>query len=76
MADNRHLFSLRLPHELHRQLNALAGVRGLSVSELILGWVGQAWEKAPEREGILNLLAPNELTKTQVEGQSEPHPPK
>lgn len=74
MADNRHLFSLRLPPELHRQLNALAGVRGLSVSELILGWVGQAWDKAPEREGILKLLTFNE--QTSVVSQSEASPAK
>lgn len=74
MADNRHLFSLRLPPELHRQLNALAGVRGLSVSELILGWVSQGWEKAPEREGILKLLTFNEPTP--AASQSEPSLPK
>jgi hypothetical protein len=68
----RKLFSLRLPNDLHRQLNAFAGIKNAPVGDIIIGWVRAAWEAQPEKETIIKLISADEAK----EAKGEPGTPK
>lgn len=55
-ADDRQLFSLRLPRALHAQLGVLARGRGQRLNELIVEVLQHHWERVPERAAVEKLL--------------------
>ncbi len=56
MAESR-LFPLRLPPELHGALKVYAAARAVSLNDLLLEMIADAWARTPKHEAYAALVA-------------------
>jgi HicB family len=73
MSGQKQMFTLRLEPALHRALNACAGIRGVSLNDLLVDLIDDSWKKAPEYESI---TAAQRAAATPVATKGEQSTPK
>lgn len=54
--ENTQKFMIKLPPKLHRELMAYAGVKNKALSDILVEWIGGAWENQPERQDVVALV--------------------
>jgi hypothetical protein len=63
-----HQFLMRLPEDLYRQLKIYAAAQGLSLNDLVLKLIGDAWSRTPQRETFVRLAAKTPAAVVHLKG--------